>query len=91
MFIKSATFLIDLDEKRNGVFSLFWFFLKNDKDVHQKCYFFIDFDEKHNGFFIFLKLCNKDMQYRYATQILNTDMQCIYNRYAIKICNTDMQ
>jgi len=29
------------------------FFLKNDKDFHQKCYFFIDFYEKRNGFFNF--------------------------------------
>ena len=39
-------------------------------------------------FYLSTKICNADMQYRYATKICNTDMQ---QRYAIKICNTDMQ
>ena len=39
--------------KNKRFFHFFVFFLKNDKDSHQKCYLFIDLDEKRNGFFHF--------------------------------------
>ena len=35
-----------------------------------------------------MKICNEDMQQRYAIKICNTDMQ---QRYTIKTCNQDIQ
>ena len=57
--MKSATFSLIL-MKNVMVFHFFAFFLKNDKDFHQKCYFAIDFDEKRTGFFIVLRFSKKN-------------------------------
>ena len=46
--------------KNTCFFHFFAFFLKNDKDFHEKCYWSIDFDEKRNGFLTFVALCLKN-------------------------------